>query len=248
MWTPGPRNSLQLGRCLALVAAVLLVGAPPVGARETERTIVVTGTATLTVPNDLARFTFGVTSRRRSASDALSATSVRLRSVIARLQSLGIAPGDLTTGPIDVTRTRRPLRSGSRVTVSEFVASGSIRATVRDVQRAGAVATAAVAAGATSVSGPIFSPGDPGQTARVALAAAFADAHDKAQRLADAAGVDLGGPITIQEGTRTQSGASTEDVLGNTEPGAKGRPSVPPPTRPGNSTVTATVTAVFAID
>ncbi len=232
-------------RCLALAVLILALSATPAAA-DTPRTITVTGSATLTVPNDLATVSFGVRTARRTTSDALSATSARLRSVIARLGSLGIAPADLATGTIDVQRTTRPLRPGSKAQVVEYVASASVRATIRDVPRTGEITSAAVAAGATSVDGPSFTAADPSETARQALAAAFADARAKAQRLADAAGIDVGDPVSIQEGTPNIEASPQSGVAPSTQ-GAPTRPRVPPPVRPGRSTVSATVTVVFEI-
>lgn len=228
---------------LAVAAIPMTVAAAPAPAHADEGRITVSGNATLAIPNDLARFTFGASVRRSTSSAALSATAVRLRSVIARMGQMGIAPADITTGTISVDRVTRPLRPGSQVEVIEYVASGSVRVVVRDVGRAGQVATAAVAAGATSVSGPFFSASDPGETARRALTAAFVDAQVKAQRLADAAGVQLGAPVSIREGTTVTPETLAEEQAAAPE---GGRPRTPPPTRPGTSTVSASVTVEFA--
>lgn len=234
---------------VALTVGVLAV-APgyAVAAPELERTIAVTGTATVKVANDLATFRFGVQDRRPTAAAALSAAAVRSRRVLDRLAGEGIAAADLTTGTIRVERTTRPARPGSRRQVVEFVASTSIEAVVRRVGDAGRVAAAAVDAGATNVSGPSFSVSDPGEAGRQALAAAYGEAERKAQRLAGASRVRLGGPIRIREGVDTSD--ATQDVLPSTqvnEPSG-GRPRTPPPTRPGTSEVTATVSVVFAVD
>jgi hypothetical protein len=224
---------------MALSAIAMAVAEAPAQANADEGTITVSGGATLAIPNDLARFTFGVSTRRSTSSAALSATAVRLRSVIARLAQMGIAPADITTGTISLERVTRP---GGEPRILGYVATGSVQVTVREVGRAGQVATGAVAAGATSVSGPFFSAADPGETARQALTAAFADAQVKAQRLADAAGVELGPPISIREGTSV----SPEPQEVGAEERDGGRRPTPPPVRPGTSTVSASVTVEFA--
>ena len=230
---------------LVLVALALLLPASPAAA-EPARTLAVTGTATLQVPNDLATFRFGVEATRRSSSAALSAAAVRTRAVIAALAPLGIAPADVTTGTTSVDRVTRPLRPGSSVQVVEYVARASVEVKVRNVSIAGQVATAAVAAGATNVNGPFFTATDPTETARQALAAAFDDAHVKAQRLAAAAGVELKGALSIREGVDVST--SVQEDSAQAPSSGEGRPRTPPPTRPGTSSVTATVSVVFEID
>lgn len=236
---------MRIRICLILVLLGLLVPAGTATA-EPPRTVAVTGTATLQVPNDLATFRFGIEATRRSSSAALSAAAVRTRAVIAAMGPLGIAPADVTTGQTTVERVTRLLRPGSTVRVVEYIARASVVVMVRNVPIAGQVSTAAVAAGATSVSGPSFTASDPSETARQALAAAFADAQAKAARLAAAAGVDLGGPLTIREGVDV----STPNQPASQEAPDSGtaRPRTPPPTRPGTSTVTANVSVVFEID
>jgi uncharacterized protein YggE len=233
------RSRARLRICLVLVAAAVAIACSPAPVRADEGRITVSGNATLAIPNDLARFTFGVSTRRSTSSAALSATAVRLRSVIARLGQMGIAPADITTGTISLERVTRP---GGEPGNLGYVATGTVQVTVRDVKRAGEVATGAVAAGATSVTGPFFSAADPGETARRALTAAFVDAQVKAQRLADAAGVELGAPVSIREGTSVTPQPAEQEVAA----GPEGRRPTPPPVRPGTSTVSASVTVEFA--
>jgi uncharacterized protein YggE len=104
-----------------------------------------------------------------------------------------------------------------------------------------------VGAGATNVNGPFFTASDPTETARQALAAAFDDAQVKAQRLAAAAGVELKGALSIREGVdvSTPQQVTADEQQAGSEPA---RPRTPPPTRPGTSSVTATVSVVFEID
>lgn len=224
----GPR--VRTTSLLALLALLLL--AAPVAAQE--RTVVVKGSATQEVPNDTASLRFSVTKERKSRAAALQIVAVRLRQVLAAVQTFpGVGPGDVSTGQISI----RKLFHGKRPI---YRASEGVTVILHQSERAGEMVSAAVAAGATGTSGPNFFPGDPDLAYTNALIAAFDQAKAKATALAARAGATLGPVITIEEGVevvpseRTAQGAPTAD-----EPA--------PPVKPGASTVTAEVRVVFAL-
>jgi uncharacterized protein len=236
---------------LAIVCLALL--APPAAAQDPDDlldldqpTTVITqpgltpgiktiGEASVTARNDTARVTFGMAARRRTGPAALAVSARKARRVIARLRAGGVEAADIRTLAVRLTRYRRKGR------VLYAVARNTIRVTIRDVDRVGSLIDAAVAAGATDVSGPSFFIGDPKELYRQALLAAFDDAEAKAEALARRAGVSLGTPITITEGVDfdTSFGGGGQDE-------AERR--VRTPTRPGRSSVTAAVTVVFGLD
>lgn len=156
-----------------------------------------TGEASIAARPDTARVTFGMTSRRRTGPAAVAASGRKARRVIARLRAAGVEAADIRELDVRLTRFRRNRR------VHHAVARNSIRVTIRDVGRVRALIAAARAAGATSVGTPGFSLSDPKDLYERALLAAFDDAEEKAQALADRAGVTLGLPTEISEGERT---------------------------------------------
>lgn len=219
---------------IALVALALLV--PAAAATAAERTVSVTASATLKVPNDTAGLGFSVSEERRSRGAALRAASARLRRVIAAVQGVpGVGPGDVRTGRISVRKAFR----GKRVV---FRATEGIGVTLHQPERAGDLVTAAIDAGATGVSGPNFFVGDSEAAYTRALIAAFDKARAKALALATQAGAALGPAISIQES------GGPEPVQEDSAKGAPaGAPAASPPVKPGTSTVTATVGVVFAL-
>lgn len=219
---------------LALVILLLLV---PGAAAAQERTVSVEGTATQQVPNDTASLGFQVAKERGSRAAALRVVSVRLRAVIAAVKETeGVGPGDVKTGRISIRKVPR----GKRIL---YRASEGISVTLHQPDQAGAMVTAAVAAGATGTSGPRFFAGDPEQAYESTLLAAFDQAKAKAAALATRAGATLGAAISILEGTEAipqQPEASGPQAV--SAPAAKAAP-----TKPGASTVTATVHVVFEL-
>ncbi len=216
---------------LALALALIL----PATAAAQERTITVKGTATQEVPNDAATLTFSVSKERPTKGAALRVVAVRLRAVIAAVQSIpGIGAGDVTTGTISVRKVRsKPIA---------YRASEGIVVVLHQPEKAGEVVSAAVAAGATGTRGPNFFASDPEAAYRNTLLAAFDIAKANATALATRAGATLGLPISIDEGTEI----SVETAGPRTTKGVEAAPA--PPTEPGTSTVTATVRVVFALE
>lgn len=219
---------------LLVLLALLLV---PGSAVAQERTVSVQGTATQEVPNDTASLRFSVSKERRSRGAALRIVAIRLRAVIATVQgSPGVGPGDVTTGQVTISkalRNEKPL----------YRASQSVTVILHQPERAGEMITAAVGAGATGASGPHFFPGDPDQAYNNTLIAAFDQAKAKATALAARAGATLGPALSIQEGAEIVPEAPTQA----TARGPRSTASPSPPTKPGASTVTATVRVVFSL-
>jgi uncharacterized protein YggE len=246
------RSRIPILLALAALALALLA---PVSAGAAERTVSVTADATLKVPNDSASLGFSVSKERRSRGAALRAVSGKLRSVIAAVQAIpGVGDGDVTTGRISVRKTFRGERPIYR-------AAEGIGVTLHQPEKAGELVTAAIGAGATGVSGPSFFVGDTEAAFANALTAAFDKAKLRATALATRAGGTLGPALAIDEGEGpelTPQFDSAPKTTGAAVCAAPDAPTAikrtsqrctaaPPPTKPGTSTVTATVHVVFAL-
>lgn len=235
---------------LALLALVLALPATAGAAR----TVSVTADATLKVPNDSARLSFGVSKERRTRGAALRAASAKLRAVIAAVQTIpGVGAGDVRTGRISVHKTFR----GRKVV---YRASEGIGVTLHQPDKAGELVSAAIAAGATGVSGPSYFVGDTEAAEARALAAAFDKAKARAAVLAAQAGATLGPALEIDEGEgalvepqfdESAKGVSAPSCGTGSAPVKRASASVctgaPAPTKPGTSTVSATVHVVFEL-
>lgn len=225
------RSSARVCLLLAFLGLLLLAS----GAAAQDRTVSVRGTATQEVPNDTAGLGFQVAKERPSRAAALRIVAVRLRAVIAEVEAVpGVTEGDVTTGRISIRKVTREKRTVYR-------ASEGISVILHQPDQAGALVSTAVAAGATGTSGPRFFAGDPEVAYENTLLAAFDQAKAKAAALASRAGATLGPAISIEE--------VSEVAPGQFEAGLKGAAAEPtPPTKPGSSTVTATVSVVFALE
>jgi uncharacterized protein YggE len=195
--------------------------------------ITVNGTAAVRAVPDRADFSFGVQSTGRTASAALDANSAEMRKVIAALREAGVAAADIQTQQVDLS----PRLSDNGESIFGYIAQNTVTAHLRDLDRAGAVIDAAVAAGANQVYGPSFSRSNEAELYRTALRSSVADARTKAQAIAAAAGVTLGAVVGV-----TETGGAPVPIAGKGAPTAEAAP-----IEPGTQEIQASVTVTFAL-
>jgi uncharacterized protein len=193
------RWTILLALLLLVAAAVAGVAQPTLGRSATTsdtRTITVTGNGSVTTVPDRASFEFGVDTRAKTAQAAMSQNATEASAVIAALKSAGVGSADIQTSQVSLS----PQTSQDGTTVTGYVASSSVSVQT-SIANAGKLVDTAVGAGATDVSGPSLSRSDSDSLYRDALGKAVADAKLKAQALASAAGLSLGGVQSVSEGS-----------------------------------------------
>jgi uncharacterized protein YggE len=195
--------------------------------------ITVNGMGTVRAVPDRADFWFGVQSQGRTASAALDANSAEMRKVIAALREAGISAADIQTQQVSLS----PRQSDNGDAIVGYTAQNTVSARLRDLDRAGAVIDAAVAAGANQVNGPSLSRSNEAELYRTALRSSVADARSKAQAIASAAGVTLGAVVGV---TETGGAPVPTDTKGAATADAA-------PIEPGTQDIQASVTVTFAV-
>jgi len=190
---------LLLAGLLLVASAIAGVAQPRFGHSATTtpaaKTITVTGDGSITTVPDRATFSFTIETRAKTATAALNQNSSDATAVIAALKAAGVSSANLQTSQVSLM----PQSSQDGTTILGYIASNSV--TVKTpLANAGKVVDAAVGAGANGVSGPSLDVSDQDALYRDALHKAVDDAKLKAQSLADAAGLSLGGALTITEG------------------------------------------------
>jgi hypothetical protein len=232
------RRTLPALALAALLAACALL--PAAAGAATGRTVAVTASATVKVPNDTATIGVGVKREAKTRAAALQATAAGLRKVIATAKRFaGVGEGDVRTGRIDVRQVTK-----GQATV--FRATEGAQVTLHEPSQAGELISKLIGAGATGVNGPSFTVGNEEEAFAKVLAAAFVKAKERAGVLAGQAGAKLGAALTIEEGEGAEFvGPRTFDTA--EEGGAAGKTAPTPPTTPGTSTVKATVHVIFEL-
>ncbi|MGE5227063.1 MAG: SIMPL domain-containing protein [Planctomycetaceae bacterium] len=186
-----------------LAGAVLALQVPstaqPSGtaADTTQRTITVTGTATIHAQPDEAVVSLGVRTQAATAQAAMQQNAQKMTAVLDAMHKLGIGGADLATTNVALD----PVYSNGGNAVIGFQAMNQLEVTVHDMNAVGGVIDAAVAAGANLAGGITFQLSDRNQGVNDALAKAVQHARSKADAMAAAADATVGDVVTIQEGT-----------------------------------------------
>ena len=160
------------------------------------RWICVSGQGEATVAPDLAIASFTVSGDAKALAPARDDVNRRTSAVLARLDELGIAPGDINAPDVSI-QPQYDYRRAQRLT--GYRVARSVSVTVRDLDRLGEVLDGVVAAGANEVHGTQMSAADPSAAEHRALATAVSAARAKAEAVAIAAGVRLGGVTRVEE-------------------------------------------------
>ncbi len=202
--------------------------------------IVVVGEAKLNYRPDVAYVTFGAVAQAATAEAAQTELAARLSKVLARAKALGIPDQDIANGGYSIT-PQYAYDRGTAPRITAYQASQQVVLTLRDVSAVGKVLDALVQGdGATTASLRFgFSAGkDPELDAR---ARAIADARDKAEAMARAAGVRLGSAISINDASAPSPYRGEFDVAAGKGP----LPSTQVPT--GDVELTVRMQVQFAI-
>jgi len=159
--------------------------------------IVTTGEGVVRHAPDLAWVTIGAETRARTAREAQQANVDAMNGVIARIREAGIPADAIQTAGY----TLQPEfdNQNGKQTLRDYVARNQVRVRVDTLAKTGDVIGAAVATGATNVSGVLFDLKDRPAAEREALTLAVRDARQRADAAASGAGVQIDRVLRIEE-------------------------------------------------
>jgi uncharacterized protein YggE len=224
-------------RWILPVLVILVLALTPASAQvppEGHNQVVTTGVGRVEVTPDQATVTIGATLQRPSAGEAWTETSRLVTQMLARMQQLGVRKEQIRTSTIQLTPIYAT-PSGWQPHINGYQGSYTATLTLDDFSLVGRVIDASVEAGANNLWGISFGLRDPSKVRKDALTLAVRDAREKAEVIAQAAGLHLRGIDRIVEG-------------GVTVPTIRGGMNAAPtqtPIEPGTLTIVAQVSAVF---
>lgn len=173
-------------------------------AEDQQRGISVSGQGIVQGSPDVATISLGVSSLANTVAEARTQAATSLNAMIDSMKANGIEEKDIQTTQLNIQpeydyTDGRQLLTGFRVT-------NTVNAKLRDIDRTGEVVDEAVEAGGdnTTINGIGFSIDDPDELKNQARQEAVADARARAETLAQASGVTLGDPVTINETSLAQ--------------------------------------------
>jgi uncharacterized protein YggE len=248
MRTPSVRAAIVLAATALLVGALL--SAVPAGAQESStdddrdapRTITVYATGQVRGTPDVMELTVGVTSRERTAAEALARNSERAAKVIEVLLEAGVDEKDLQTSNLSVS----PVYDDDSDVLIGYSVNNTVDARIKQLDKVGKVidAATAVAGDDIVVRGLYFSFDDNTDLVVQARTDAVKRARAQAEQLAAAAGVELGALLSLTEDS-APVGPAIEAAPRSAE--SDDGSSAAPPVEPGSQALSVTVTLIYAI-
>jgi uncharacterized protein len=208
---------------------------------ETARTITVNGEGRASAVPDMAVISIGVQTDGDTAAGALRENSAAMKATIDKLKELGVANKDIQTSGLSVNPRYDYKQDRSNPRIIGYVASNTVTVRLRNLDDAGAVIDQTVQSGANSLGGISFVFADPKPLYAAARKDAVKDAKAKAELLTEAAGVDLGRLMTIQDGYARSPSPRPMQARMAMEADAS------VPLAAGESSVTASITLIYEI-
>lgn len=182
--------------CLLLVSLFLL---STVSAEKEQNVLIVSGKGEVETEPDMATITMGVSTIDFSAQQAYLENNKKMSGVIDDLKELGIERADMKTTKFSIHPSYDHDRSTGEKRFKGYRVSHNIVAKVRSLESIGRVLDQIVSAGVTDLSGISFGIQTPKDLQSLARRRAVQDAYAKAIELAEAAGVNLGPAVRVEE-------------------------------------------------
>lgn len=242
------RRGIRAG---VVAAAVVVFGvAASAVAAEAQRTpfgerphLIVLAQAEVEVVPDRAHLVVAVEARGRT-SQAAATENARIQTVVLEaIRRAGIPEAQIRTQTVMVTPEYEYPREGGRPTVTGYQARNAVQVEARDLSRVGGVIDAALAAGATNISGPNFAIANPDSARREALDSAVRKAMADARVMAQAAGMTLGAVLELS----SEDGGAMPMFDRPTMVAMRGAEAAPTPIAAGTISVRSTVRLKIAL-
>ena len=242
------RNCL-LAVSLALVLAMVglcgcSAGTTTVGTvdlNNQQEGIWVNGEGKVTVTPDIASLMLGISAQAASVAEAQSQAAEAMNKVMTALTDNGVAKKDIQTQHFSIDQVTRWDDEKQQEVVIGYRVTNMVNAKIREIDKAGPIIDAVATAGGDfiRINNINFSVDDPSPYYKEARQKAMADARAKAEQLAELAGVKLGKPTYISEGTiyPVYQRSMYLEAAG----------AAPTPISPGETELTLTVQVVYAI-
>jgi len=164
---------------------------------DIQRTISIMGEGKVTAITDIALVSLGLTTEKKSVSDAQSENSKTINSLIEKLKVLGIAKEDITTTnysiypAYDWTNGKQILRG--------YTVSQDVQVKIRQTDKVDDVLKIAGDLNLNQIGGLTFTIDNPETYKQQARIKALENAKEKADALAEVMGVKLGKVISFSE-------------------------------------------------
>jgi uncharacterized protein YggE len=202
-------------KAIAITLALMILGALPLAlaqdaapAAGRESTLIVTGSASVTLQPDYATLNLGVVAQAETVADAQAQNATQMTAVLAALEKAGVAKEDIQTSYFTVNPVYGDMAASYEMSAVYpnpggkpvgYRVENTLQVTLRDIGSIGRTLDEAMKAGANQSYGISFESTQRPQAYDKALQEAVKEARRKAELVAQAAGKTLGGLVELQE-------------------------------------------------
>lgn len=217
---------------------------------STKQPFTVQGSSTVNAEPDQANVYFTVSKTNKSLTTAQNEANTFISTMVNDLIKIGIPKADIKTDNYNSypnyaqqDKVIMPYPQQTQTIISYTVSQG-ITIKIHDIAKISAVIDTVTKDGAENISGPSFTFSEEKQKSLTneARTQAIADAKQKAQAIAKAAGIHLGRITNVQEGSSPYPGPVMYDTKAI---GLGGAESVPTQINPGQNSITQTITLYY---
>jgi len=165
-------------------------------------TVTVVGEAKTKQKNQKATFSAGANAVSDNKDTAIADVNRKTEAIIEAVKAFGIKSDDIKTQNLNVYQSEETYYEEGRQKArpGQWRVSNTIEITLRDVDRAQALAEILTRSGANNIYGPNFTLDDTGETEKGLIDEAMKNARDKALRVAQSSGRKLGKMVSFIEG------------------------------------------------
>lgn len=166
-----------------------------------KKTVSVTGYASSTVINQIARFTANVTTKDADKAKAVQSITDKSNKVVDEIKKFGIDYKDIKTTNMSVYQLQEPYYEGgyTQYKPGDWQAMLSVEVVVRDMEKSSEFASLLANLDTSDVYGPNLMLDDKKIDDTDLIAEAMADARRKAEILAEKSGGKLGRVVSVVE-------------------------------------------------
>jgi len=185
---------------LPVLLASSLMGAAAAADEPLRRSITISASGSVSAEPDMARITSGVATEAPVARDAVSKNSEAMQKIIAGLKAAGIDEKDIQTTSFHIEPRYTHAREGEPAVIDGYRATNQVQVVVHNLDKLGELLDRLVSLGANEMAGLSFDVSQAEKLRDEARKEAVANAQRRAKLYADAAGVQLGEVLSIDEG------------------------------------------------
>ncbi len=179
---------IMVALALVLLTAACVTPANP--CCETQRSMTVNGTGTVTLVPDVAYINIGVRTESDEVGIALKGNTSKATKISEALTKLGVEAKDIQTTSFNVYPMQRYSDMGEMIG-TYYAVENTVAVTVRNLDKTGDILDAVIEAGANNIYGITFDVEDKTPALEEARQLAIADAKARASEIAAEAGVTL---------------------------------------------------------